>query len=94
MYKITMLFFNSLFTLVLGLFFILILLKVICCRCSENKEEWLFSSLLFFKRKLLNFRNRAIQLTEISRDFLHVTHVPLVRNVYSDISEKVLAKKR
>jgi len=33
-------------------------------------------------------------ISEVLRDFLHVTHALLFRNVYSEIPKKVLVKKK
>ncbi len=84
---------NLLFNLILGLFFILFLLKISCCKLSDIKDDHVsFLSTQFTdKHKLI--KEYIIHFISNQRSLLNGLNKAVIRNVYSDLSERIIRKK-
>lgn len=94
MNKLIKSFFDLLFMLILGVFFILIILKISISKALLAKENFVGLFINVFKTEFIRFKERLIQFVGFSRSVFFETGLPLIHHASNEISQRFFAKKK
>ena len=86
--------FNLLFNLILGVFFIFCLLKISCCKLSDLKDSIKLSLVNFYNARIDFYKNLLNQFVEYPRNMFNQTRMATIQNVYAEVTEKLIIRKK
>ena len=87
-------FFDLLFMLILGIFFVVFILKISISKASLAKERLAGLSVNVFKKECIRFKERFMQFVGFSRNVFSGAGLPLIHHASSEISQRLFTKKK